>query len=129
MKKESIQEVNSLFQQPWWLDAVARGKGIYPAVLSRIAEDNKELDGLFICVDDENKASIRGVEKAGFRERERITLRIILRMPFYHVSALSSLPRGSRRSYRVFWPLVIRSLGLCKRLLAKRMCRGRNGNA
>jgi len=50
---------------PW-----ARGKSIYPSVLSRIAEDHRGYGDLFICVDSQNTASIRGVEKAGFRERE-----------------------------------------------------------
>ncbi len=99
---------------PW-----ARGKGIYPSVLSRIAKDHKNLENIFIAVESENVSSIRGVEKAGFRERERVEVALILKVPLYRVFASSSSPRGSRRSYRVFWPLVRRSLGLCKRPLAK----------
>lgn len=109
---------------PW-----ARGKGVYPAVLRRIAEDHKDLDNLFICVDSENTPSIRGVEKAGFKERERVKVNMIMKIPVYNVFASSSLPRGSRRSYRAFWPLVRRSLGLCKRLLARAVRRGKNGDA
>lgn len=97
----------------------ARGKSIYPSVLSRIVEENKNLDNIFICVDAENAPSIRGVEKAGFRERERVEVRRILKIPLYRVFASSSSHRESRRSYRAFWPLVRRSLGLCRRLLAK----------
>jgi RimJ/RimL family protein N-acetyltransferase len=107
---------------PW-----ARGKGIYPAVLSRIAEDHENLCNLFICVNSENKASLRGVEKVGFKERERIDLRIILRIPFYHVSVLSPFCRVPCRSYRVFWPFIIRLLGTCKGKLVKKVFR-KKGN-
>ena len=111
---------------PW-----ARGKSVYPTVLSQIIDDHKDLDDIFIAVESENSPSIRGVEKAGFRERERVEVKQILKIPFYRVSALSSSPRESRRSYRAFWPLVRRSLGLSRRLLAKvfHLLRRRDGNA
>ena len=43
----------------------ARGLGIYPYVLGRIVQDysNKQI---FIAVNKNNAASIRGIEKAGF---------------------------------------------------------------
>lgn len=99
---------------PW-----ARGKSVYPSVLSKIVEDHKEMENIYICVDSENAPSIRGVEKAGFRERESVIIRTILKVPIYRVSRSSSSPRGPRRSYRAFWPLVRRSLGLSRRLLAR----------
>ncbi len=99
---------------PW-----ARGKSIYPSVLSRIAEDHRGYGDLFICVDSQNTASIRGVEKAGFRERERVEVRRVLKISLYRVSASSLLLKGSRRSYRAFWPLAMRLLALCRRRLAK----------
>lgn len=97
----------------------ARGKSVYSSVLNRIAEENKDLHNIFICVDAENAPSIRGIEKAGFRESERIEVTLILKIPFCRVFASSSSSRESHRSYRVFWPLVRRPLGLCKRLLAR----------
>lgn len=97
----------------------ARGKSVYPSVLNRIVEENKDLYNIYICVDSENAPSKRGVEKVGFRERERVEVKQILKIPFYRVFASSSSPKESRRSYRVFWPLVRRSLGLCKRLLVR----------
>lgn len=99
---------------PW-----ARGKAIYPSVLSRIAEDHKNLENIFIAVESENASSVRGVEKAGFKERERVEVKQILKIPLYGVFAPSSSARDSRRSYRVFWPLVRKSFGFCKHILEK----------
>lgn len=50
----------------------ARGRGIYPAVLSKISLDYKDKGELLICVDSRNKASIKGVVKAGFVKKEII---------------------------------------------------------
>lgn len=47
----------------------ARGKNIYPHVLSNISEEHKDKE-ILISVNDENIASKKGVEKVGFRERE-----------------------------------------------------------
>jgi RimJ/RimL family protein N-acetyltransferase len=46
-----------------------RGKGLYPAVLQTIQRYLRERGyrRCFICVKDDNTASIRGIEKAGFR--------------------------------------------------------------
>lgn len=43
----------------------ARGKGYYPLLLSYIQNDFRDRD-LYMIVDQDNFASIRGVEKAGF---------------------------------------------------------------
>ena len=45
--------------------AFARGLGIYPQVLSRIVQDYSAKQ-IFIAVNKNNTASIRGIEKAGF---------------------------------------------------------------
>lgn len=56
----------------------ARGKNIYPAVLSRIVNDFKDkYKNIYISTNIKNIASRRGIEKAGFRERERVHLLII----------------------------------------------------
>ncbi|RXI25322.1 hypothetical protein [Aliarcobacter trophiarum] len=64
----------------------ARGKNIYPHVLSNIIDDYKDKD-ILISVDDENIASKKGVEKVGFRERERVNVLIILGMKFIKVES------------------------------------------
>jgi RimJ/RimL family protein N-acetyltransferase len=47
-------------------DEEYRGKGIYPAVLKRIRTDFADRT-LIVFVDPANTASVRGLEKAGFR--------------------------------------------------------------
>jgi methionyl-tRNA formyltransferase len=47
----------------------ARGKNIYPNVLGKIIKEHSNKD-ILISVNEENIASIKGVEKVGFRERE-----------------------------------------------------------
>lgn len=64
----------------------ARGKNIYPHVLSNIIEENQGKD-ILISVNDENIASKKGVEKVGFRERERVIVLIILGMKFIKVKS------------------------------------------
>ena len=56
----------------------ARGMNIYPAVLSRICNDFREKASIMISCNAKNSASIRGIEKAGFRERERVQVLIIM---------------------------------------------------
>lgn len=56
----------------------ARGMNIYPAVLSRICNDFREKTSILISCNAKNSASIRGIEKAGFRERERVQVLIIM---------------------------------------------------
>lgn len=61
----------------------ARGKSIYPAVLSRITEDFRNTGRrLMISVNVKNKSSIKGVVKAGFKERERERIIVLLGMKF-----------------------------------------------
>src|SRR5262245_15959176 len=53
----------------------ARGHGIYPAALSHIARGSS-FRNLFIATELANQASRRGIEKAGFVERARVTVRV-----------------------------------------------------
>lgn len=55
--------------------AEARGRGIYPAVLTHIAHERGSKD-LFITTDVGNAASRRGIEKAGFVECARIRVSV-----------------------------------------------------
>lgn len=55
----------------------ARGKRIYPHVLSTIAEEYKDKN-ILISVNDKNIASKKGIEKVGFKEVIRIKILIIL---------------------------------------------------
>ena len=48
----------------------ARGKGIYPAVLSKIVDDFKHKGEILMSINAKNTASIKGAQKAGFVERE-----------------------------------------------------------
>lgn len=57
---------------------VARGNNIYPHVLTKIAEDFKDKAKILICTNAKNKASVKGIKKAGFREIERVKLVVIL---------------------------------------------------
>ena len=59
----------------------ARGKNIYPAVLSRIVEDFQGKRTL-ICTNIRNPSSIRGIEKAGFEEVSRVRIVAILGIVF-----------------------------------------------
>lgn len=57
----------------------ARGKNIYPAVLSRIVNDFKDkYKNIYISTNIKNIASRRGIEKAGFKEIEKIRIIVIL---------------------------------------------------
>ncbi|OCA88919.1 N-acetyltransferase [Pseudobacillus wudalianchiensis] len=61
----------------------ARGKGVYPYVISTIAKDFQNKTVL-ICVNNKNIPSIKGVKKAGFKPVESVTvialLGIVIRM-------------------------------------------------
>ncbi len=54
-----------------------RGRGLYPSALQVIQRYLKErgYERCFICVSDDNLASIRGIEKSGFRRVGRTRLR------------------------------------------------------
>ena len=56
----------------------ARGHAIYPAALSRIANDTaaQGTRRLFIATEAENPASQRGIERAGFVECARVTVHV-----------------------------------------------------
>ena len=56
----------------------ARGHGVYPAALSRIAADlaAEGVQNLFIATESENQPSRRGIEKAGFVECARVIVRV-----------------------------------------------------
>jgi hypothetical protein len=56
---------------------IARGHGIYPKVLATIINEFNDKIKL-ISVNIKNKASIKGVQKVGFRERERVKILVIL---------------------------------------------------
>ena len=55
----------------------ARGHGIYPKVLHRVCNEHPS-DEILIAVNENNLASRRGVEKAGFIIKERIKVLVVL---------------------------------------------------
>jgi ribosomal protein S18 acetylase RimI-like enzyme len=57
-----------------------RGQNLYPALLQQILDFGRQqgLRRALIFVLSDNRASIRGVQKAGFREFQRVTYRNIL---------------------------------------------------
>jgi RimJ/RimL family protein N-acetyltransferase len=59
----------------------ARGMGIYPAVLTRIAEDFFDFK-IYIAVNRKNSASIKGIEKVGFELVELSRALVIFGLPF-----------------------------------------------
>lgn len=60
-----------------------RGRGIYPFALRAIQEylRGRGFERCFICVTDDNRSSIRGIEKAGFRFTGRTRLRKLFGIP------------------------------------------------
>ncbi len=56
----------------------ARGNNIYPAVLSHIVRDFRDKASVMISCNAKNSASIRSIEKAGFKEKERVQVMIIM---------------------------------------------------
>lgn len=56
----------------------ARGKNIYPHVLTKIADDFRDRKKTFIAVNAKNVGSIKGVKKAGFQEAGRWKLLVLL---------------------------------------------------
>lgn len=61
---------------------VARGKNIFPAVLSKIVDDLNNKRKIMIAANAKNIASIKAIKKAGFREIERHRLIVILGLKF-----------------------------------------------
>jgi hypothetical protein len=57
-----------------------RGRGIYPMVLTTVARflASKGFSRVFICVNKQNTASIRGIQKAGFKCVAEVRLRKVL---------------------------------------------------
>lgn len=68
----------------------ARGKGIYPAVLSKIVDDFKDNGEILMSINTKNIASIKGAQKAGFVERERVKVLVILGLKFITKQGLES---------------------------------------
>lgn len=58
---------NSIHIGPCWTSKSSRGKGLYPAVLSRICQDYKNYN-IYIFTDQGNIPSVKGIEKVHFRK-------------------------------------------------------------
>jgi ribosomal protein S18 acetylase RimI-like enzyme len=73
-----------------------RGYNLYPALLQRILDHSREygLRRALIFVLGDNTASIRGVQKAGFREFQRVTYRNVLGFGRYAYRPLLSASAG-----------------------------------
>jgi ribosomal protein S18 acetylase RimI-like enzyme len=76
--------------------AAYRGQSLYPALLQRILEASHQqgLRRALIFVLSDNTASIRGVQKAGFREFQRVTYRNMLGFARYTYRPLLSASAG-----------------------------------
>ena len=74
----------------------ARGHGLYPAALSRIAADlaAEGVQSLFIATESQNQASRRGIEKAGFVARARVIVRVLFGFGFQQVIGIKSHVRA-----------------------------------
>ncbi|MGQ4807899.1 hypothetical protein NKDENANG_01265 [Candidatus Entotheonellaceae bacterium PAL068K] len=73
-----------------------RGQNLYPALLHRILEHSRQqgLRRALIFVLSDNTASIRGVQKAGFREFQRVTYRNFLGFDRYTYRPRLSVAAG-----------------------------------
>lgn len=73
-----------------------RGRGLYGATLIYIQRYLKEsgFKRVFICVNDRNKPSIRGIEKAGFKFISKIKLVKILGVQFNRRFSYSEMSRS-----------------------------------
>ena len=74
---EMTLNANEIFIQFCETAHNVRGKNIFARVLQVITKDFKEKKVL-ICVDEKNESSRKSVTKAGFKEIEHITIRMIL---------------------------------------------------
>jgi len=73
-----------------------RGQNLYPALLQRVLDASRQqgLRRALIFVLSDNMASIRGVQKAGFREFQRVTYRNILGFARYAYRPLLNASAG-----------------------------------
>jgi hypothetical protein len=60
----------------------ARGKNVYPAVLSQIARDFRDTRRLLVSTTGDNVPSLRAIQKAGFIELARNKIRVVLGLKF-----------------------------------------------
>jgi len=107
--KEVRLNVRLKYNQSWFYNALtiknARGKGHFPHLISCIARSliNNGVSELFIDVEAENTASIRGVEKAGFRRVIRVRMGKTFSRITYWITALDKLV-WSRLSEEIEYP-------------------------
>lgn len=57
---------NSLHIGPCWTSSSSRGKGVYPAILSKICKDHNNKN-IYIFTDQNNIPSQKGIDKVGFQ--------------------------------------------------------------
>lgn len=76
--------------------AAYRGYSLYPALLQRMLDYSREMGfrRALIFVLSDNVASIRGVQKAGFREFQRVTYRNVFGFARYAYQPLLSTSTG-----------------------------------
>lgn len=75
----------------------AKGKGIYPTVLSKIAADcyTSGVKEVWTATTADNHASQRGIEKAGFVEVERKRVRVFFGLPVYRPGSTWSAQKSA----------------------------------
>jgi hypothetical protein len=85
-------KINLQANQAWMYDAItikeARGKGLYPNIILKIAEVLKSqgIEELFVDSNVSNRASIRGIKKVGCRKIADIkTKKVLMRKNYLHV--------------------------------------------
>ncbi len=87
---DEVYLYNAMTLKPW------RGQGLYPALLGEIASyaQDESLSRALIFVSSTNRASRRGVIKAGFIEFQVVTYLSVLGLPFYWQSEPSDDQRA-----------------------------------
>jgi predicted acetyltransferase len=112
-KERSMKELSLNVQlktnQSWFYNALtikeARGKGYYPSIIRCMAKtlQNEGISEIFIDVEGENAASIRGVEKAGFKKVLRVQMKKTLSRIKYWVTVFDN-PVWLRLSEEIEYP-------------------------
>lgn len=90
--------INELFlefklkpNQAWFINAVtitsARGKGYYPNIIRHMSRTlaSEGYDEFFINAEERNHASVRGIEKAGFKKIAKVQMKKLLSKAKYKI--------------------------------------------
>jgi RimJ/RimL family protein N-acetyltransferase len=94
-----VWRLNELFlefklkpNQAWFINAFtvksARGRGYYPNIIRYMSRTlaSEDFDEFFVNAEERNRASIRGIEKAGFKRMAKVQMKKLLSKARYKMS-------------------------------------------